>query len=223
MIMKNFCIAALLLLFSGTQTACNQDSNGKVVDHATDKTAQKQEEYSIAYFASGCFWCVEAVFESVKGVQEAISGYSGGEKPNPSYQEVSRGSTKHAEAVKVIYDPSEINFETLVDVFFASHDPTTLNSQGPDHGPQYRSIAFYQTNEQKEIISRAIRELEAKKEYAQPIVTEVQKFEKFWEAETYHQDYERKHPNNPYIQGVSIPRLNRFKAKLPQVLKEASH
>lgn len=206
--------------------ACNDKVNAK--EYNNEESSNKEVEYqndnfSTAYFASGCFWCVEAVFESVEGVHEAISGYSGGEKENPTYQEVSRGATKHAEAVKVIYDPLKVDFKTLVDVFFASHNPTTLNRQGPDRGPHYRSIAFYQTEKEKKIIELKVKSLEASKEYTQAIVTEIQKFQVFWNAEDYHQDYERKHPDNPYIQNVSIPRLNQFKAKLPHVLKGTTH
>ncbi|MGB3775085.1 MAG: peptide-methionine (S)-S-oxide reductase MsrA [Leeuwenhoekiella sp.] len=176
-----------------------------------------------AYFASGCFWCVEAVFESVKGVDEAISGYSGGEEKNPTYQQVSSGSTMHAEAVEVIYDPAIVNYQTLVNVFFGSQDPTTANRQGPDRGRQYRSIAFYQNDEQKQIIESTIERLN-ESTYNGNIVTQVMPFQKFWEAEDYHQDYERNHMNDPYIRSVSIPRLNRFKEKFPELLKEnATH
>lgn len=175
-----------------------------------------------AYFASGCFWCVEAVFESVKGVDEVVSGYSGGVEPNPTYRQVSRGTSTHAEAVEVFYDPSVVDFTTLVDVFFASHDPTTLNRQGPDRGPQYRSIAFYKNDKEKTIIESAIEELN-KSTYGGKIVTEVTSFEIFYDAEDYHQNYEARHPNNGYVKAVSIPRLNKFKAKRPELLKENAH
>lgn len=166
--------------------------------------------YERAYFASGCFWCVEAVFESVKGVKEAVSGYSGGTQSNPTYKQVSYGQTNHAEAVEVFYDPKVVSFRNLVLVFFGSQDPTTLNRQGPDRGRQYRSIAFYQNDDQKKIIEDSITELNDTV-YDGAIVTQVLPFQKFWEAEGYHQNYEKNHPNDPYIQGVSLPRLNRFK------------
>lgn len=172
-----------------------------------------------AYFASGCFWCVEAVYENVKGVDHAVSGYSGGSEQDPTYKQVSSGNTGHAEAVEVFYDPSVISFQTLVDVFFGSQDPTTKNSQGPDHGTQYRSIAFYQNQEQKDIIENTIEKLN-ESTYSGNITTQVLPFQKFWPAEDYHQDYERNHRDNPYIKGVSIPRLNRFKAKFPDLLKD---
>jgi peptide-methionine (S)-S-oxide reductase len=171
-----------------------------------------------AYFASGCFWCVEAVYESVKGVDEVINGYAGGHTKNPTYEASNTGRTGHAEAVEVIYDPNIVSFSTLVDVYFTSQNPTQVNGQGPDRGSQYRSILFYQNDEQKQIIESK-KEALAKKLNAK-IAAEVYPFQKFWKAEDYHQNYERLHPNNSYIQGVSIPRLNRFKQKMPEVLKE---
>lgn len=184
---------------------------------------QELQNYETAYFASGCFWCVEAIFESVKGVKEVVSGYAGGTEENPTYEEVSYGRTSHAEAVEVYYDPNVVTFFELVQVFFGSHDPTTLNRQGPDRGPQYRSVAFYKDEQQKQIIEAYIGALEDNQVYDQPIVTEVTAFTKFYDAEDYHQDYERKNPNNPYIRNVSIPRLNRFKQNFPSYLKAEAH
>ncbi|MCX2680213.1 peptide-methionine (S)-S-oxide reductase MsrA [Galbibacter sp. EGI 63066] len=184
---------------------------------------QDLSKYETAYFASGCFWCVEAVFESVEGVKEAVSGYSGGTEKNPTYEQVGGGRTSHAESVKVYYDPEVVTFETLIIVFFGSHDPTTLNRQGPDKGAQYRSIAFYKNDQEKEIIENYISELEETKAFSKPIVTEVKKFKKFWKAEDYHQDYEKLHPDNPYVKNVSIPRLRKFQKKYPELLKEGIH
>lgn len=187
------------------------------------KPQQDLSEYETAYFASGCFWCVEAIFESVKGVAEVVSGYAGGQEENPTYEQVSYGRTGHAEAVEVYYDPEVISFLELVQVFFGSHDPTTLNRQGPDRGRQYRSIAFYKNEEEQKIIRAYIDALEENRVYDQPIVTEITPFSRFYRAEDYHQDYERKHPENPYVQNVSIPRLNRFKKNFPEYLKEDAH
>jgi len=170
-----------------------------------------------AYFASGCFWCVEAVYESVKGVKESISGYAGGHTENPTYEASNTGRTGHAEAVEIIYDPEVISFETLVDVYFGSQNITQVNGQGPDRGSQYRSIIFYQNDMQKQIILDKIDEL--MKDYS-PVAAEVMPFEKFWEAEDYHQDYKKYNPNNPYIRGVSKPRFDKFKAKFPDLIKE---
>lgn len=185
---------------------------------------QDLSKYETAYFASGCFWCVEAIFESVRGVKEVISGYAGGTEENPTYEMVGSGQSSHAEAVEVYYDPSEISFLELVQVFFGSHDPTTLNRQGPDRGTQYRSIAFYKNEQEKKIIDSYIQALKDQDVYGgAPITTEVTAFTEFYDAEDYHQDYERKHPNNSYIRNVSIPRLNRFKANFGDYLKKEVH
>jgi len=171
-----------------------------------------------AYFASGCFWCVEAVYESVKGVDEVINGYSGGFTLNPTYELSNTGKTGHAEAVEVIYDPNVVSFATLVDVYFGSQNPVQENGQGPDIGSQYRSIIFYQNEAQKQIILDK-KEALAKK-LNKHIAAEVMPFQKFWVGEDYHQNYERLHPESGYIQRISIPRLNRFKLKFPHLLKE---
>lgn len=175
--------------------------------------------HEVAYFASGCFWCVEAAFEQVTGVQEAISGYAGGTSKNPTYNQVVLGRTGHAETTKVIYNKNKVSFETLVTVFFGSHDPTTLNRQGPDRGTHYRSIAFYETEEEKEIIEEIIQKLTTAKRYPDPIVTEVKKFDVFYQAEDYHQDYEKNNPNNPYIRAVSKPRVSAFLQNYPELIK----
>ncbi|NCG03791.1 MAG: peptide-methionine (S)-S-oxide reductase MsrA [Bacteroidetes bacterium] len=177
------------------------------------------QEYKAAYFASGCFWCVEAVFEHVDGVQEAISGYAGGSTINPNYRQVVSGKTGHAESIKVVYDPNKVSFETLVQVFFGSHDPTTLNRQGPDKGTHYRSIAFYETEEEKKTVEKTIKKLTEIKRYKNPIVTEVKKLNAFYQAEDYHQDFEANNPNNPYIRAVSKPRVSQFLQAYPELLK----
>lgn len=174
-----------------------------------------------AYFASGCFWCVEAVFESVKGVEESISGYSGGHKENPTYEDSNTGKTGHAEAVEIIYDPEVVSFATLVDVYFGSQNLTQVNGQGPDNGSQYRTIVFYQNAEQKKIIADKIAALNKELAPAE-VASEVYPFEKFWIAEDYHQNYEKLHPENGYIQAVSIPRLKKFQKKFPELLKDDS-
>lgn len=176
-------------------------------------------ETKVAYFASGCFWCVEAIFESVNGVEEAVSGYAGGFTKNPTYQSIGTGKTGHAETVAVYYNPNIVSFETLVTVFFGSHDPTTVNGQNPDYGTQYRSIAFYKTDKEKEIIVQAISKLN-KEVYNGKIATEVTKFSKFYEAEEYHQNFEKRNPDQGYVKAVSIPRLNKFKKKFPELLKK---
>ncbi|WP_405381374.1 peptide-methionine (S)-S-oxide reductase MsrA [Maribacter sp. LLG6340-A2] len=205
----------------------NSDATGIALDETKQLeklTPQQLKNYETAYFASGCFWCVEAIFESVKGVKEVISGYAGGTQKNPTYEQVGYGKTDHAEAVKVYYDPKEISFTQLVQVFFGSHDPTQLNRQGPDRGRQYRSIAFYKTEKEKEIIENYMKALTDQKVYGNdPITTEVTKHTTFYKAEDYHQDYEKNNPNNSYIRNVSVPRLNRFKENFGDYLKADAH
>lgn len=214
----NKLILILFLTNASSLSACTS----KIEENGNDKsvTFQNSQDLDTAYFSSGCFWCVEAVFESVIGVEEAVSGYSGGSEKNPTYRQVSAGMTSHAEAVMVIYNSKKQDFKTLVKVFFGSHDPTTLNRQGPDRGRQYRSIAFYSNENERKIIKDFIVELENSNSYSQPIVTEIQPFKVFWKAEEYHQNYERRNPNDSYVRNVSIPRLNRFKEKFPELLKE---
>lgn len=166
---------------------------------------------AVAVFAEGCFWCSEHVFEAVYGVDEAVSGYSGGTAKNPTYHQVGSNQTGHAEAVAVFYDPKKVSYSQLVDAFFASQDPTTPNQQGPDKGSSYRSIAFYGNLAEKKIIQDKIAALTAAKVFANPIVTEVKPIAAFYEAEDYHQDYVQHNPNQGYVQGVSIPRFNKFK------------
>ena len=179
-----------------------------------------QEGLKKAYFASGCFWCVEAIYESVRGVSEVYSGYAGGFTKNPNYNQIGTGRTGHAEAVEVLYDPKVVSYSTLVQVFFGSHDPTTPNRQGPDYGSQYRSIAFYDSDQEREIIQNYITLLQEKEIFSKEIVTEIKPLDKFYYAEEYHQDYEKNNPNNPYVKQVSIPRLRKFQNLYPELLKE---
>jgi peptide-methionine (S)-S-oxide reductase len=172
-----------------------------------------------AYFASGCFWCVEAIYESLLGVENVTNGYSGGHTQNPTYESSNTGRTGHAEAVEVIYNPKEVSFKTLVNIYFSSQNPTQFNGQGPDRGSQYRSIIFYQNESEKMIIINKKNSLA--KQLNSEIAAEIVPFEKFWIAEKYHQNYEQLHPNNRYIQNISIPRLNKFKKKFPEVLKQS--
>src|SRR5215471_5652893 len=166
---------------------------------------------SVATFSEGCFWHTEIVFQSLAGVRDAVSGYAGGTVKNPDYELVSTGSTGHAETVQVFYDSTKISFATLVDAFFASHDPTTLNRQGNDVGTQYRSIAFYRNENEKKIIEAAIKKIADSKKYSSKIVTEVKPFANFYQAEDYHQEYIFHHPENPYVENVSIPDYLEFK------------
>lgn len=214
---KLLSILTITLVFSCHNQAQTNPKQQAVID-AEPVVVPLKDGKAKAYFASGCFWCVEAIFESVKGVEESISGYAGGYTENPTYEASNTGKTGHAEAVEIIYDPEVVSFATLVDVYFGSQNPTQVNGQGPDHGSQYRSIIFYQNNEQKQIIED--KKAALAKELDTTIAAEVYPFQKFWIAEDYHQNYERLHPNQGYIRNVSIPRLNKFKAKFPELLKE---
>ncbi len=215
--MKVTMTSLLLLWFFACGLESKSMNEGDKVSEAP--AAEQLDTYSKAYFASGCFWCVEAIYESVKGVVEVESGYSGGKEKNPTYEQVGAGRTGHAEAVVVYYDPAVIDFATLVDVYYGSQDPTTIDGQSPDFGKQYRSIIFYSNEEEKAIAEKKKQELSASGLYAAPIATEIIAFEKFWKAEDYHQNYEKLHPDNGYVRKISIPRLNRFKAKFPELLK----
>ena len=210
-------ILSISLFFSCYNQAQISEKQRAVID-AEPVVVPLKDGKARAYFASGCFWCVEAVYESVNGVDEVINGYSGGHTENPTYEASNTGRTGHAEAVEVIYNPEIVSFSVLVDVYFGSQNPKQVNGQGPDRGSQYRSIIFYQNDTQKKIIEKKKGALA--KELNATIAAEIYPFQKFWVGEAYHQNYERLHPNNGYIRNVSIPRLNRFKAKFPELLKE---
>jgi peptide-methionine (S)-S-oxide reductase len=217
---KVFVIALAAFLLN----ACTGNSQSSAQDsqevELKKPSAEELDGLSTAFFASGCFWCVEAVFESVTGVKEAVSGYAGGHTDNPTYQSIGTGRTGHAESVKVYYDPEEIDYETLLKVYYGSHDPTTVNGQAPDFGTQYRSMIFFQDEEEKKLAESFKKTLEASGKYDEAIITEIVPLEKFYEAEDYHQDYERLNPNESYVRRVSVPRLNRFKKKYPELLKK---
>jgi peptide-methionine (S)-S-oxide reductase len=216
---KQFVFAAVLVLSFSYQNTAQNNEKLNTVQNAEPVQVPIKDGKARAYFASGCFWCVEAVYESVKGVDEVINGYSGGHTKNPTYEGSNTGRTGHAEAVEVIYNPNIIDFATLVDVYFGSQNIFQVNGQGPDRGSQYRSIIFYQDEAQKDIIEK--KKLALGKEHNRKIAAEIYPFQKFWIAEDYHQNYERLHPNNRYIQGVSIPRLKKFQAKFPHLIKES--
>lgn len=189
-------------------------------DHAPAKLPALQAGEALATFAGGCFWCLEEELEELKGVREVVSGYAGGRGKNPTYEQVGTDTTGHAEAVQVYYDPAVIPYDTLVKAFFAGHDPTTLNRQGPDIGEQYRSIAFYRTPEEKASIETAIRVFNASGHFNGPVVTQVIPFSEFFPAEIYHQGYYRQHPQNPYIQRVSMPKVAKFRKAMAGKLKD---
>jgi len=175
---------------------------------------------AVAYFAEDCFWHSEIVFQSLAGVRDAVSGYAGGKTKNPRYEDVTSGETGHAETVQVFYDPQKISYATLVNAFFASQDPTQLNRQGKDEGTQYRSAAFYTSNDEKQIVEKAINDLTASKKYSGKIVTQVAPFTKFYPAEAYHQEYIAHNGDNPYVWNVSTPDFRYFRNSFKGNFKE---
>lgn len=171
-------------------------------------------------FGAGCFWCTEAVFARVNGVSQAISGYAGGTEKNPTYEMISTGKTRYAEVTQITYDPSVVSFETLLKIFFETHDPTTLNRQGADVGPQYRSVIFYHNEEQREISERIKKDLDEAKIWNDPIVTEITAFTNFYEAEDYHQDFYENNPNYGYCRVVITPKIKKFENVFGDQLKK---
>ena len=202
-----------------TQSVMNNQKveikNEKTLEYIKEKNL---DQYSFAVFASGCFWCVEPIFESIDGVVEAVSGYSGGHTEFVNYELSNTGKTGHAEAVKVYYDPAKVDFDELVKVYFSSHDYTQKNGQGPDRGSQYRSIAFYQTDDELKAIEDRIQKVE--KSTGLTVETEVKPFERFIVAEDYHQNFKKNNQNHPYIQGVSNPRFKRFEKEYDKLKKD---
>lgn len=170
-------------------------------------------------FGGGCFWCIEAVFKMLKGVEGVTSGYTGGNFPNPTYEDICTGKTGHAEVVKIDYNPNIIDLKTLLEVFFTSHDPTTPNQQGNDHGPQYRSAIFYTTPEQKQTVEKYIEELTVNKTFTKPIITQILPLEKFYPAETYHQNYYNNNQDQPYCQIMIDPKIIKLKKTFAHLLK----
>ncbi|MEP6615454.1 MAG: peptide-methionine (S)-S-oxide reductase MsrA [Ginsengibacter sp.] len=208
----------LLVMISASITACGQKI--KKTGVSLQKTDSRQlTKYAQATFAAGCFWHEEAMFESVKGVKEAISGYAGGTTTNPTYESIESGNTGHAETVNVYYDSSVISFPTLVKLYFAGQDPTQVNGQGPDRGTQYRSIVFYRNNAEKSMIDNAIKTLNASHKFRSPVAAQVMPFTRFWEAEDYHQDYIQHNPDGGYVQNVSIPEIKKLQKDYPQLIK----
>lgn len=177
---------------------------------------------AVATFAGGCFWAQEEAFDQLKGVREVISGYSGGTVKQPTYRQVGTDETGHAEVVQVYYDPKVISYRDLLTGFFAAHDPTTLNKQGPDEGRDYRSVAFYRTPAEKQAIEAAIRIVNASRHFSGPVVTEVVPFSVFYPAENYHQNYCKLHPDQPYVQHVSLPKVEKLRQAMAGKLKPNS-
>ncbi|MBI2053832.1 MAG: bifunctional methionine sulfoxide reductase B/A protein [Candidatus Staskawiczbacteria bacterium] len=212
------CNAHLGHVFSG-ENLTPKNTRLCVNSVSLDFISKKEEVKEEAVFGAGCFWCAEAIFSRLKGVVSAVSGYAGGEKQNPRYEEVSSGNTGHAEVVKIIYDPQIIQYGSLLDVFFHTHNPTEKNMQGNDIGTQYRSIILYANDGQKKEALKFINELEKSKEFTRPIVTELKPLKNFYEAEDYHQKYYSKNPRKPYCQAVINPKIDKFIKRYEKLLK----
>jgi peptide-methionine (S)-S-oxide reductase len=208
-------LLAVLALFLWTRH--NYASAATVIpDPAVDETLASQKGQQTVVVSGGCFWGIQAVFQHVKGVTRATSGYSGGTVKNPDYEEVSSGTTGHAESVEIVYDPSKITLGQLLKVFFSvAHDPTELNRQGPDTGTQYRSIIFFSNTDQQRIAQSYVDQLNQSKVFSQPIVTQIVPLKAFYRAEDYHQNYATEHPENPYIAMFDLPKLKNLQREFP--------
>jgi peptide-methionine (S)-S-oxide reductase len=208
---------ALVLAFTASglsqeKTAKSAKTQSKSKDSSsTDKSAETKVKTEKATFGGGCFWCLEAVFERLPGVKSVVSGFAGGNVPRPSYEQVLTGLTGHAEVVQIEFDPETISYEKLLDVFWACHDPTSLNAQGPDFGTQYRSIILYHNTEQRDAAQKSYKELTAAGAFSSPIVTQLVPLTRFYPAERYHQDYYRKHRNAAYCKMYIEPKLKKMK------------
>jgi peptide-methionine (S)-S-oxide reductase len=210
-----FVLVAVASLLVSAATAQDSDSRSPATAKARSGTADRQ----VAVFGGGCFWCIEAVFERVLGVQAVESGYSGGNVPNPTYQMVSTDQTGHAEVCRIEFDPEVISYEDLVRIFFKSHDPTLLNAQGPDHGTRYRSVILYADEEQKKTVETVLEEFRKKRTFRGKVVTEVSPLRAFYRAEEYHQDYFAKHPEQPYCEINIRPKIGKFERSFKEFSK----
>ena len=189
-------------------------------DHMNDGNADLPAGKEVVTLGGGCFWCLEAIFEQLKGIEKVESGYAGGTVPNPTYEQVCTGKTGAAEVIQLTFDPRILPLKTLLTIFFTMHDPTTLNRQGPDKGTQYRSVIFYRNEKQKAIAAQVIEEIQAAKLWDGPIVTQLTPFQAFTKAEDYHQEYYRQHGNQPYCQIVIAPKVAKFRERFRDQLKK---
>lgn len=209
-----------LMLYVVGIMLCYSCANGQTSRTDFAVVAKPAAGEEVATFGGGCFWSMSEALSELKGVNKVISGYAGGTKVNPSYQDVCTNTTGHAEVVQVYYNPKVISYTTLAEAFFFAHDPTTLNRQGPDEGTDYRSIVFYRTPQEKTMLEQAAAKVNASKHYNGKVVTEVKPFKVFYPAEKYHQGYYKTHMDNPYIAGVSEPKVKKFENAMRQYLKD---
>jgi peptide-methionine (S)-S-oxide reductase len=213
-------IISLSIVFLTTGISCSQKQKNVNASNAMTNQTANTNDAQLATFGSGCFWCTEAIFQQVDGVIKVESGYSGGKVKNPTYKEVCSGLTGHAEVIQVTYDPKKVSFEELLEFFWKSHDPTTLNRQGADAGTQYRSVIFYHNDEQKKLAETYKNKLDASGAFDNPIVTEITPFTEFYRAEDYHQNYYNLNGNAPYCSYVIQPKVEKFKKVFKEKLKK---
>lgn len=229
-------LAIIFAIFSVAAMACSQPSKNKTsgekmsylvgdADRGTKEISKYikgkgYEKYSVATFAGGCFWCTEAALDRIEGVVEVISGYAGGVTKHPTYEQTGTGRTGHTESIQVYFDPEVVSYEMLLAVLFVAHDPTQVNGQGNDIGPEYRSAIFYHNEEQKAAIDKAINMLNETGGMGKPIATEIAPYTEFWVAEEYHQNYYELHPENSYVRNVSKPKVEKVKKVFKAILKE---
>lgn len=215
-------ISSLMALFLvGVSSMAYAQSDKTKTDKEKTVSGTADSGLKTATFGGGCFWCVEAVFEGMKGVKDVVSGYAGGTVPNPTYEQVCTKETGHAEVCQITYDPNEVSYVELLEVFFKTHDPTSLNRQGNDYGPQYRSVIFYHDAEQKELAAKYKLKLNEEKAYSKPIVTEISPLPTFYLAEAYHQDYYRNNPNQGYCAAVVRAKVQKAKKVFKEMEREA--
>lgn len=207
-------VAIAILLFGCTE------GNSEIENISESKMMEQNKDLEAATFGSGCFWCTEAIFERIEGVKSVVSGYAGGTVVNPSYKDITSGTTGHAECTQIMYDPNIVSYDELLEIFWKTHDPTTLNRQGNDVGTQYRSVVFYHNKEQKEKAEFYKNKLTEEKIWDDPIVTEITALEKFYEAEDYHQEYYENNPNQGYCTFVITPKVEKFEKIFKDKLKK---
>jgi len=218
--MKNIQLIIGLLLTINIACAQNPNKKEKNMQDLPKTQVQVQEGYEIATLGAGCFWCTEAIYQNLNGVEVVLSGYSGGHVANPTYKQVTSGTTGHAEVIQIQYDPKVVTFEEILEVFWSTHDPTTLNRQGADVGPQYRSAVFFHSEDQKEKATYYKSKLDESGAFNRPIVTEITPFSNFYVAEDYHQNYYNDNGMQPYCQFVIKPKLEKFKKVFAEKLKD---
>jgi peptide-methionine (S)-S-oxide reductase len=220
--MKKNIIVILLLIGSISCQSANKSNQDLKENEMESNTTEKKlpEGLDTATLGNGCFWCTEAVFDRLIGVYKVTSGYSGGKVKNPTYREVCTGLTEHAECLQILYNPKEVSYEDILNVFFATHDPTTLNRQGNDNGTQYRSVIFHHSPAQKQTAEKVINELTTGKVFSDPIVTQIGPSEIFYPAETYHQDYFARNSSEPYCRAVVRPKVEKFEKLFKEKMKK---